>query len=986
MTDLNTIIQRRQDALAATPDDHPDRARRLHILAVGYYIKYRKTRESTDLEPAIQQLQNALEANPNHPHQASLLEKLSDLYHDKYYETGALIDLETAIQQLRDAVKATPNDDPYRASRLHDLGIGYRDKYQRTGVLTDVETAIQYFQNALEAAHDDEPNRSGLSHSLGHGYHDRYRLTGTFTDLETAIQYFQDAVDATPNDHPDRARYLNSLGRGYGERYETTRASIDLETAIQRLQSALEATPDDHSDRAVRLYNLSVAYSLRSNRTRTLTDQEIALHYLQDALQCLQDALNATPIDYQQRPTLLRNLGNGYSEKYQRTRNLMDQEIAIQYFQDALKVIPKDHIFQAGLLFSLDTEYEDKYQRNKAWIDLETAVQRYQDALNCTPNDHPDRIGQLYSLGVGYHHRYQQTKALKDLEPVIRYFQEAIECTIADPIERLRPAIQLVRLLATSERWLQAYLVASTGFTLIPLIVPRFLENADKQHIITEIVGFASDGAAVTLMAGKPIYEAVQFLELGRGIISRTSGELWTDISDLQQNHPRVAMEYTYLREMLSRPVAFTHQMQQDDFVTKLRRHGRHSTGRQIEGLIEDIRKLPGFERFLLAPSEAELKASAAQGPVIVINVSDYRCDALIIEKDEIRVLPLPRLHPIDIRDRVENLDSETVDTQLLNWLWETIVKPVLEELGFCETPADIWPRIWWIPIGPLARFPIHAAGCHSHDSDNNVLDRAISSYSSSIRSLIWSRRDALKFPKLRKPKNLLLVCMPELLHARREIDEIKTLHSATNSKLNEPGSLREDVLAALDDCEIFHFAGHGRTDARDPSESALILSDGELTVSRLFETNLRDRQQFLAYLSACGTGRVKNDTLVDESLHLIAAFQLAGFQHVIGTLWRVDDRICVDVAKATYGWMQKMDMNDESVSEGLHHACRSLRKQWIQENAFRAAAKRDLVAQLDHDLREQSRSSQSKPRDARDITTCEEVPLNWVPYVHFGV
>lgn len=227
---------------------------------------------------------------------------------------------------------------------------------------------------------------------------------------------------------------------------------------------------------------------------------------------------------------------------------------------------------------------------------------------------------------------------------------------------------------------------------------------------------------------------------------------------------------------------------------------------------------------------------------------------------------------------------------------------------------------------------------------------------------------------------------MPELEHARREIDELKALHNATDSKVNEPGGLREDVLAALDDCEIFHFAGHGRTDPLDPSKSALILSDGELTVSRLFETNLRNRRPFLAYLSACGTGRVADNTLVDESLHLIAAFQLAGFQHVIGTLWKVNDRICVDVAKATYDRMQKMDMNDESVSEGLHHACRQLRNQWVQENAFRAAAKRDLAAQLDHDLREQSHSSQSKPREARDITTREEEPLYWVPYVHFGI
>lgn len=979
MADLNTILQRREDALKATPDNHSDRARRLHVLAIGYYIRCQKTGGLADLESAIQQLENALKANPNHPDQASLLEKLGHVYSDRYHRTGAFIDLETAIQRLQDAVKATSNDHPYRASRIHDLGVGYADKYQRTGVLTDIDTAIQYFQDALKVVFDDEPDQFGLLHSLGHGYKYRYQQTGAFTDIETAIQCYQDALDATPDDHPDWARHLHSLGSGYGERYRATGALIDLETAIQRLHSALNATPDDHSARVVRLHDLSAGYSMRYDRTGALTDLEIAL-------QCLQDALKAIPVDYSNRAGLLQSLGDIYLDKYRRSETLTDINTAIQYYQDALDATTDDHPDWACFLYCLGFSYAEKYQKTRASIDLETAIQRYQDALDITPDDHPGRVYRLHSLGVGYHYKYQRNGALRDLETAIQHFQEAIEHTMADPIERLRPAIRLVRLLATSERWLQAYLVASTGLSLIPLVVPRFLENADKQHLLTEIVGFASDGAAVALMAGKSTYEAVQFLELGRGIISGSLSELWTDISDLQHNHPRLAIQYTHFRNQLSRPVTFRHEMQQDDFVTRLRRHGRYSTGREIEGLIEDIRRLPGFERFLLAPSEDELKASAAQGPVIVINMSDYRCDALVIDKDEIRALPLPRLHAIDIRDRVETLHSETVDTKLLNWLWETIAKPVLDALGFCETPANIWPRIWWIPIGPLARFPIHAAGCYSHDSDDNVLDRAISSYSSSIGSLFRNRRDALKFQNLSKPKDLLLVGMPELSHTRREIDELKALHNATNSKVNEPGSFREDVLAALDDCEIFHFAGHGRTDPRDPSKSALILSDGELTVSRLFETNLRDRQPFLAYLSACGTGRVEDNTLVDESLHLIAAFQLAGFRHVIGTLWKVDDRICVDVAKATYDRMYKMDMNDESVSEGLHHACRKLRNQWVQENAFRAAVKRDLAAQLDHELREQSRSSQSEPREARDIIPCEEVPLYWVPYVHFGV
>jgi CHAT domain-containing protein len=78
---------------------------------------------------------------------------------------------------------------------------------------------------------------------------------------------------------------------------------------------------------------------------------------------------------------------------------------------------------------------------------------------------------------------------------------------------------------------------------------------------------------------------------------------------------------------------------------------------------------------------------------------------------------------------------------------------------------------------------------------------------------------------------------------------------------------VQKDVLSALNDCEIFHFAGHGLTDSSDPSKSCLLLEDWDkesLTVASLFETNLRGGNPFLAYLSACGTGQVKHDELID--------------------------------------------------------------------------------------------------------------------------
>jgi CHAT domain-containing protein len=74
---------------------------------------------------------------------------------------------------------------------------------------------------------------------------------------------------------------------------------------------------------------------------------------------------------------------------------------------------------------------------------------------------------------------------------------------------------------------------------------------------------------------------------------------------------------------------------------------------------------------------------------------------------------------------------------------------------------------------------------------------------------------------------------------------------------------------------------------------SSLVVTDWKetpLTVKELVAKKLHQNPPFLAYLSACSTAKNQAEVLQDEGLHLMAACQLAGFQHVIGSLWAVSD------------------------------------------------------------------------------------------------
>ncbi|CCD51204.1 hypothetical protein BofuT4_P085660.1 [Botrytis cinerea T4] len=998
MEDLETAIQQFQEALDTTPENHLDLAGRFNSLGVGYRDRYQRTGAIEDLEMAIQQSQKAVDATPKkHSVRAGRLESLGIGYRNRYQRIGAIEDLEIAIQQFEEALDETPENHPARAGRLESLGIGYQDRYHRIGAMEDLEIAIQRFQEALDTTPENQSIRAARFQTLGIVYNDRYQRTGAIEDLEIAIQQSQKALDATPENHPARAGRLESLGIGYRDRYHKTGAMEDLETAIQRFQEALDATPENHLDLAGRLESLGIGYQDKYQRTGAIED-------LETAIQQSQKAFDATPDNHPARAGRLTSLGIGYSDRYRRIGAVKDLDTTIQRYQEALDATPENHSARANLLAFLGTGYSDRYQRTEAIEDLEITIQRFQEAVDATPQNHPAQADRLQSLGVGYRNKYQRTGAIKDLETAIQHFTKSID-QISSPVRaRLRSSKILLELYAVGTSWSSAYQVASKSLLLIPLLTPRSLQNSDKQHLLADIVGMASDGAAIALNLGRDPFDALKFLEQGRGVLATSLQEIRTETLDLEKQHLELAKEFNSLRQQLDSPIANLvyerHAPSGQDQTSK-----RNDVSKRLNEVIEEIRQQDGFRDFLLPPSKEEMVAAARLGSIVVINVSKYRCDAILVEKHQIRLLHLPDLSKKEIEEKsVEILGTPKV----LEWLWDVAVHPILEALGFIQPPSDgNWPHVWWITTGPLSKFPLHAAGYHSKPSMESTLDRVMSSYSSSIKTIIHARRRSVVNNMLHTPAHALLVAMKvtpgcsSLLFAEEEIVALKTLCKSMNLIPLKAKAQMESVKSHLPKCKIFHFAGHGHTNLTDPSRSSLLLEDGRLTVATLLEMNLRESSPFLAYLSACGTGQIGDEKFFDESIHLISAYQLAGFRHVIGTLWEVNDESCVDMTNITYGVIQDRGITDESICRGLHEAVRKLRTCWLDGSSEKRRVRKRRQLEKDKaslECNQGTRNVSSKERDTRlprsvledDSDEGEDEksrgPLHWVPYVHFGV
>jgi CHAT domain-containing protein len=189
-----------------------------------------------------------------------------------------------------------------------------------------------------------------------------------------------------------------------------------------------------------------------------------------------------------------------------------------------------------------------------------------------------------------------------------------------------------------------------------------------------------------------------------------------------------------------------------------------------------------------------------------------------------------------------------------------------------------------------------------------------------------------------------------DLDHVNDEVETVSSFAFANGSNVAiEPTKL--DVLRYIREyIDLVHFACHGFSFPRDPSQSRLLLTDWEsdsLTVADIVKLKLNAT---LAFLSACHAARNREASLLDEGIHLAGAFQLAGFSHVIGTLWQIHDAYSVQVARNIY---QFIGIDASLSAEALHRAIRTLRDTELTKSGFKIRLRED--------------------------------PLVWAAYIHMG-
>ncbi|KAI9570923.1 hypothetical protein HD554DRAFT_2327256 [Boletus coccyginus] len=919
MEDLDEAIFLGREALDLRPQGHPDRWMSLHSLSVGLSSRYRQLWGMEDLDEAIVLGREALDLCPQgHPHRSGSLNNLAvhlssrfgtsssgewrtsrrplsstrealDLrlqgHPDRwmslnnlavhlsslYEQLGGMEDLDEAIVLAREALNHRPQGGPDRSMSLGNLGSLLSTRYNQLGGMEVLDVAIVLDREALDLRPQGHPGRSGEWRNLdeaivltrealdlcpqGHpgrwmslndlGFYlsSRYDQLGGMEDLDEAIVLARDALDLHPQGHPDRWMSLNNLGFYFSSRYKQLGGMEDLDEAIFLGREALDLRPQGHPGRCVSLGNLGIYLSTRYKQLGGMED-------LDEAIVLRREALDLRPQGHPDRSISLNNLGFCLSTRYKQLGGMEDLEVAIVLDRAALDLRLQGHPDRWMSLNNLALDLSRRYDQLGGMEDLDEAIVLDREALDLLPQGYPDRSMSLKNLARNLCDRFMHLGELKDKEEVFNLYT------------RLTCAPQIVSTadLSAAREWIR--MAHHFHHPTILLAYESSLQLL-TQYLATSTnctSSLAVDAFSASLYERAPAH-AVELLEQGRGVFWSQLTRLRSPLDDLVISDPvgkTLANDFAKLALLIRNTLDSTGAGQHERLC---------HLNVDMHEVVTEVRELPGLSRFLLPPLFPDLQRAASGGPVIIVNASEYSCDALVVllDRDPVHIqLQITREGVQDLSTELHALAvrTKTVDmtrplAAFLRKIWDQIVSPIVDSL---QTIHPARSRIWWCPTAEF----------------------------STTHSIVFCNSTGGASSPSAKPRRL---ARSELASVGEELDNIRSVRRrplATFTRIDGEESCISRVVEEL---------GQERLGAPCVLWSSKLKEAVRVRV-RSARRTLYDPTHYRLRFGQCricvslcvSIRQFGDEESPDEVIHLASAMQFAGFRSVIGTMWAVND------------------------------------------------------------------------------------------------
>lgn len=620
------------------------------------------------------------------------------------------------------------------------------------------------------------------------------------------------------------------------------------------------------------------------------------------------------------------------------------------------------------------------------------------------------RIGAAYSLM----HMFTETQARVSEDPVekdryvaqargyfdfaIAAFRAALEINSLErsPREHLKSAIYLARLHAEEGQWVAAdEQFVSAARAADKLMGDIEISESDMREALDELHVIATFAPFVSLMLDAPA-RAIELAETSRARIlakALTLQSLPLAKEQRDELHDKQRQLNIKERRLLS-PRLFDRMTPLEESI-RLRR--------QIKSLVESTNLTDHFSGFTISA----LESLVSDGSVVVIPVLRNAVGKMIVcsgrnGKTETCVVECPEVKALHSIFKSRNSETDGTWKDQYRKLLERGVPDVLGEafaIPLVEALDSLGVRpgahLDILPQGPLGILPLGLA--RDERSGQILLNQYELSLSPSLTTLYHARKRAEIVPSsivaLANPTRNLDYAEPEAHLLRNWFQDEKAEYKV--GKAVTPG----EILAALPEKDVWHFATHGGFDASAPLKSRLWLEEDKLgrhlTLEMIFETRGLGTPR-LVVLSACETGLYDLTSYPFEFTGLPSGFMHAGAAGVIATLWPVNDlSTALLMGKFYEGYMgggltpsaalraAQLWLRDATVPD-LRHALESWGK------SGRVSSIENMIAAFDLRVSERESSRDFALGDSfANISSNNSPyssPLYWGGFVHYGV
>ena len=723
-----------------------------------------------ELGEAIALLMNSDLATGKPRDRAVLFSMLSSTYSGRAELTESLADADEAVELARQAVDLAGRRHPLQPLLRMTLISALLIRHNVRADPQDLAEALS-LATVTDAPASDRPTPAGTGHRLVSAMTLAVNAGTNTADLDHAIDLLRTATSELADASPGKPMLLQALSVTLQHRYVSHGSMADLDAAIEVARLALafedQATPQRQ---AIASTLLSGLLGTRYEAAGDPADVDAAVTAGQRAIELVPlAALPANSVHTWALVLMLKYEISGAAADLEETLRVLRHLAASAATPARTRTAATVNLAQALLLRSAD----------HAGADLDEAVEALRSVLSAPGIDAHERARIEQVLATALAKRFDQRRSQRDADEAIELFDRNLKTTHLSAGGRVEAAVLAAKLEQSAQA--PGWTSRATGrlaaaVELLPFAAARTLNRTDRQRALGEWHGLAARAAALALADERPgeaqeqrAARALGLLEAGRTILLNQAYDTRGDLYEVWRADPKLARRFLDLRAQLDHDpsgeaverqllpaAASTAQL----LAFEARAGDRRRSGLAFAKVIEQIRNLPGQSGFMRAPDLVELTAEAAHGPIVVLNVAEMRGDAFLVTSSGVRALRLPDLSADTAADAAERLhqSTRTFDAegmlQVLDWLWTTIARPVLDELGLDRTPAaqEPWPRIWWVAGGVLANMPLHAAGRYrggpgtAHDGGDggrlpdSVLDRVISSYVPNVRTLRYLR------------------------------------------------------------------------------------------------------------------------------------------------------------------------------------------------------------------------------------------------------